>query len=147
MQKIRRELMYALFFGVMSIFLFGFDYNQWAYTKEDPAPVWNTDTVKFTFDDVYTGNGISLMLAEVEILDSDESRVLLIEEDLSDAVLEDGRFIIPCRQYWEQVDDGLYGARVRVFDTDGNASQWSETLWFKKQWQPLPAPGGCYLLR
>ena len=147
MRKVRKELMYALFFGMMAFFLFGFDYTQWEYTKEDPAPVWNTDTVKFSFDDSYTAGGTELMMAEIEILDENETRVLMIEEDLTGATPEDGMFIIPCRQYWEQVADGLYGARGRVYDTDGNASPWSETRWFKKQWRPVPAPGGCYLLR
>jgi hypothetical protein len=143
----KRVLLRILAIGVLSSFLFGLDYNQWEYTREDPAPVWNTDTVKFSFEDTYTGRDISLLLAEIEVVDSDENRVFLIEHDMSDAMPEDGIFIVPCRSFWEQVPDGLYGTRSRVFSSGGGVSSWSPLKWFQKDWTPVPVPGGCYLLR
>ncbi len=118
------------------------------WTEDDPGPLWNTPTVKFTFDDAYTPLGIILIQIEMEVQDSDGA-VVLTEEQTNEEGLTpvDDKFSFSVREYVQPLPNGLYSARLRVVDRNGNVSGWTPFFYFNKQWGTLDPPGGCALTR
>jgi len=111
-----------------------------AGTQEDPCPAWGTKTVHLAFD-AAGYEEVTLVTIEAKFYDSDGT---LVKEHsvIDDAGLTpDGdRFKIPLYDVLVALDDGIYSVHVRVFDSGGSVSDWSNKLWFKKQWKDLTPP-------
>jgi hypothetical protein len=117
-----------------------------AGTKEDPWPLYNTQTISAGFDNTYQETQI--VRADVEVLD--ESGNKIDETSLAGIVFfpkDQTVFKIPIRAEVELLVNGLYSIRSRVWDEHGNVSDWSEPIWGRKLWQPLESPGGCVIFR
>lgn len=135
-----RNLPHALLALVFALLVLGA-----GATQSDPAFVYNTDTVSVAFDDTYTTATPPVMLSriDVEVLSEAGAPVSVWTVTNTGWVVVDGAIKIPIRTQAATVANGMYRARVRVWDAYGNVSGWSETLWASKQWRTLPTPGGC----
>ena len=118
-------------------------------SEQDPSAIWNTPTVKFAFDDVYTLAGISLARIEFEIYTTADVLVAEISAEDANGITPELRgFVLPIYADLEALpNEAIYWAQGRIIDTDGNTSSWSPKLWFRKNWRTLPPPTGCVLLR
>jgi hypothetical protein len=112
-------------------------------TRDDPAFVYNTDTVSVAFDDTYTTANVTVTRIDAEV--QSEAGVVVSTWTFAAGQFSvvDGAYKLPIRTQATTLANGLYRARVRVWDGYGNVSAWSETLWVSKQWRTIPAPGGC----
>jgi hypothetical protein len=127
---------------VLTVFLFGA-----GDSRDNPHPCWSSDTVKFLFEDTYSDK-YKIVSVQVEILNENgESAGRLYVEDLSGVKPVDGYFVLPMYATFYNLPDGLYSARVRVFNDGGSASPWSPEFWFRKRWIELPAPANCRMAR
>ena len=117
-------------------------------SESDPFVIYPSDTIRMTFDDTYTADGVVLVRIEVEVADT--SGTVLRHEALDDAnglQPTDGKFSFPLKTYVDALPNaGTYLMRCRVVDKDGNTSGWTEQYYATKNWKTLPAPGGCVLL-
>jgi hypothetical protein len=133
-QQMKRTIV-LLFIIFLSIILSG------AGTKEDPAPCWQTESVSIQFADVYTEKNAVLVSIDAYFYDGEGTLVkkqIITDNDGISPV--DGAFKVPIFDTVNGLDNGVYSVQVRVFDKGGSASPWSEKLWFRKEWRPLPQP-------
>ena len=139
-----KSLQKFLLVGVLSMLILGA-----GESEQDPSAIWNTPTVKFAFDDVYTLAGISLARIELEVYTTADVLVAEINaEDATGITPELTGFALPVYADLEALpNEAIYWAQGRIIDTDGNTSSWSPKFWFSKNWRTLPAPTGCVLLR
>jgi len=139
-----KSLQKFLLVGILSLMILGA-----GESEQDPSAIWNTPTVKFAFDDVYTLAGISLARIELEVYTTADVLVAEINaEDATGITPELTGFALPVYADLEALpNESTYWAQVRIIDTDGNTSGWSPKLWFRKNWRTLPAPTGCVMLR
>jgi len=139
-----KSLQKFLLVGILSLMILGA-----GESEQDPSAIWNTPTVKFVFDDVYTLAGISLVKIELEIYTIADVLVAEINvEDSNGITPELTGFALPAYSYLEALsNESTYWAQVRVIDTDSNISEWGAKFWFSKNWRTLPPPTGCVLLR
>jgi len=139
-----KSLQKFLLVGILSLMILGA-----GESEQDPSAIWNTPTVKFAFDDVYTLAGISLARIELEVYTTADVLVAEINaEDATGITPELTGFALPVYADIEALpNESTYWAQVRIIDTDGNTSGWSPKLWFSKNWRTLPPPTGCVLLR
>lgn len=114
-------------------------------TQADPALVYASPTVAMCFDDTYWSLGISIVRVDVEIRTS-LGNELPAWEFRAPFLIEEGAYKIYIRERAAELDNGLYQFRVRVWDSYGNTSEWSEVLWASKQWRTIERPGGCRTL-
>lgn len=117
-----------------------------AGTQEDPWIVYNSETVKLSFDNTYAETQI--VRTDAEILGSDDVKITdvsVIGAENFDSALT--AWSIPIYETVSELPNGLYYIHARVWDENGNVSDWSEQCWIKKQWQELSPPGGCVILR
>lgn len=113
-----------------------------AGTRDDPCLVYNTETVKVVFDDIYTSQGITLSIVECEVL-SEAGIAVATWRLTSGFTLVGAEYQVPIRVQASTLPNGLYQLRVRVVDTFGNVSGWSVVMWANKMWRDIPTPGGC----
>jgi len=121
-------------------------------SEQDPAIGWNTPSPKLAFADVYTSEGYVLTSIMCEIISTDDVVISTIITSNPIAVAHDDfpgpAFIIPIRADMEVLpNEAVYYARAKITDSNGNTSEWSPKLWFRKNWRTLPPPTGCVLLR
>jgi len=139
-----KSLQKFLLVGILSLMILGA-----GESEQDPAAGWNTPTLKFVFDDLYTVAGISLVKLELEIYTTADVLVAEINVADSNGITPELRgFVLPIYADLEALpNEAIYWAQGRVIDTDGNTSEWSPKFWFSKNWRTLPPPTGCVLLR
>ena len=132
----RRSISYLLLTILFAMLVVG------AGARDDPALIYNSETVRLLFDDVYTPAGVTLSRIDCEVLN--EAGVLVSTWNLMSGwsvVAPD--IVLPIRSQASALPNGLYQIRVRVWDNFGNVSPWSTTMWANKMWRDIPAPGGC----
>jgi hypothetical protein len=116
----------------------------------DPWVLYNSPTVALTWNPYV---GIELVKAECQVAfrigDATTPGDFTTTYTITDTALLNDPVTpkLPLRQYVENLANGTYWCRVRVTDSNGNESDWSELLVFVKDWKAIEPPGGCALLR
>ena len=122
-----------------------------AGTPADPWTLYNSATVSVAFDNTYTG----VQITRVDVQVHNAEGVVVVDTAIADAAafpIDATTFRVPIRSIVEPLpNEALYRVLLRVYDANGNVSDWSQELWVRKWWTILPPPssngGGCLILR
>jgi len=117
-----------------------------AGTEADPWVFFNSATIRISWENAY--GETQIVRADFSILDS--SNVVVKEGSIQGSELfpkAQERHEIGIYEEISALPNGVYRCRARVWDENGNVSDWSEAIYARKQWQELAPPGGCVILR
>lgn len=116
-----------------------------AGTVEDPWVLFNSATVRISWDNPYTTQTVR---ADFQAINS--AGTVVAEDSLvgSELFPQDAeRHELGVYGLAGGLANGVYQFKVRVWDENGNVSDWSQAIYVRKEWQELAPPGGCVILR
>lgn len=129
----------------------------WGLSPESPCPAWGTDKTRAVFDDNYTDKnvvltGIDLWIRQIE--DEVVVKTIALRNPDGFEPEPDKRnpdlmiFTVFMHDALSEIENNRrYYMQVRVTDSDGDTSDWSEPLYFYKAWVEMPVPGMKGLFR
>lgn len=116
-----------------------------AGTLADPDLVYNSETVAVMFDDNYTAAGVVIARIDAEV--ATNTGVLVSTFSWTTGwTIADGVVRVPIRVQAATLANGGYQIKVRVWDTFGNVSAYSDPYFVVKQWRTVERPGGCAII-
>jgi len=145
-----RNFMYAGAGAIMAVLLGAvvppIELEPHAGTLEDPWPVYNSETVSLTWDATpYDDIGATIIAADIQLYGGPLGELIADFNARQGAVLRVGpEYRVHVRSLFVNQPNGPFSFQVRVYDTSGNQSPWSERVFVKKTWTDLPSPG-CWL--
>lgn len=112
----------------------------------DPTPVYNTDSLALVFDDSYSTATPPVVITRIDAEVYAEPGTTVTQSWAfapGQWTVAPGVIRVPLRTQAVALANGLSKLRVRVLDTAGNISGWSEYLYVNKAWRTIPTPSGC----